>query len=203
LEAKSFLEPFAYLNPEVDQTKPKFTIGILVPVPEEVFPIPLSHVYRVENGVITSMEIKVGGQIPEYTLSAFLNTYGSPGEIWLSTYSTEYPAGVLPFQVVLFYPERGILAVYGPKNAQIVDDKVIGCQLDNSAWKFGLWSPKMAMTFMEAAVRFRMNPYEPGVLHLPIEEATDMDVRSFYETYRHADSHVCIETPRALWPEQQ
>ncbi len=205
-DARRFLEPFARFNKLVDQTKPRFSMDFLVPVPKETFHIPLEHIYRVQDGIITSMVIQLGS-IPEYTfssytLSSFLTTYGPPREIWLSTYSTEYPPGVLPVMIILFYPDRGILATYFPWRAAIVGNTIQACEVDAPPSMFGLWSPDRKMTFMEAAREFRLNLDEEGILVLPIEEATKMDVKTFYETYQNPNTTICLETPKELWPEQ-
>ena len=34
----------------------------------------------------------------------------------------------------------------------------------------------------------------------PLEEATGMDVETFYETFRNVDSNVCLESPTEMWP---
>lgn len=217
-EARLFLEQFAEVDPyeSVDQNKPKFSVGILVPVPDEIyrklFPdeteVPpyfyISHLYNVEEGVVVSMDVSTRYYLGyAYRLSAFLQTYGPPDEIWLSTYSTEYPIGVLPFLVALFYPEQGILVNYFPE-ANFVGDEVHACQLDRPPTSLGLWaSEQKVMNYIEAARFFGLNPGEPGILHMPIEEATEMDVQTFYETFKAPGSGVCLETPKELWPPQQ
>jgi hypothetical protein len=200
-EARSLLEQFVRFNQLVQQDQPIFSMDILVPVPETIFHIPLQQIYKVENDIIESMEIELG-HAPVERLSAFLKTYGSPGEVWISTYSTEYPPGFLPFLVVLFYPNQGILAIFGPENTWLSSSKVHGCQMDGTPSKYGLWSPEHEMTFMEAAREFRLNPDEKGFLMLPIEEATEMSVEDFYQTYKEPNSSTCIETPKELWPEK-
>jgi len=94
------------------------------------------------------------------------------------------------------------LADYFPE-AEFYGDVVRACGLDQPPSDFGLWSPERTMTFMEAARHFRMNPDEPGFLLLPLEEATDMDVPTFYDIFKASRSEGCLETPKALWPPQQ
>jgi len=195
------LEQFARFNQLVQQDQPIFYMDVQVPVPETIFHIPLQQIYKVENDIIESMEISLG-HAPVEKLSAFLETYGPPGEVWISTYSTEYPPGVLPFLVVLFYPDQGILAIFGPEQTWISGSNVYGCQMDRMPSMYGLWSPGREMTFMEAAREFRLNPDTEGFLMLPIEEATEMSVEDFYQTFKQPNSPTCIETPKELWPEQ-
>jgi hypothetical protein len=199
-DAKSFLERFAMLNPLIDQDAPEFDMDILVPVPEDIFHIPLEQIYRVKNGTIINMEVYLGNA-PVLPLSAFLTEYGPPGEIWIMTYRTKF-RGYSPFLVVLFYPDKGILATFGPKEDYILGDIIQACDMDGTPSDFGLWSPENKMTFLEAATEFRYQPVGHGALYLPIEEATSMDVEAFYETYKIPKNPTCIETPTVLWPEQ-
>lgn len=201
-EARSFLGQFAQISGGVSPIEKSLLVEFAqIPVPADIFPIPLQQVYLIREGVVESMEIYPGNAGD--TLSHFLSTYGPPEEIWISTYSTEYPPGVLPFMVNLFYPEQGILAGYGPERSYFAGKYVRGCQMEAPASKFGLWSPSQEMTYAEAAEYFRFHSVgDPGILYLPIEEAAGMDVKSFYETYKEPGSRKCLETPRGLWPEQ-
>jgi hypothetical protein len=217
LKARNILERFAKFDPRINQDASEFYLYIYIPVAEEISSSPLPQIYRVRDGIITSMEVYIG-EAHVYPLSDFLNNYGPPQEIWIHTYRNVYRnenvLGVLAFEVVLFYPERGILALYGAKSTDIKFGKVWGCKMGGTPSKFGLWSPKERMTFDEAAKEFRVYPppvveieglqamYDEGVLFLPIEEATSMDVQEFYQTYKMPNSSVCMQTPTELWPEQ-
>ena len=135
-------------------------------------------------------------------LSDLLSIYGPPEEVFMSTYSTEYSDGVLPFIIYVFYPNKGILAVNGPDTVYFSGSNVKGCDLDGYSSKYGLWSVENRMTFEQAAHVFRLNIDEPGFLVLPIQEATNMDAEMFYETFKVPGTRSCIETPIELWPEQ-
>lgn len=207
-EASSFLLRFAQLEGQISPMDPSLLVmWALFPLssPVDVF-TRQEQLYLIRDGVVESIDIELRGdreKVKNYRLSNFLQTFGPPTEIWLSTYSTEYPAGVLPFQAALFYPERGILAIYWPQQADFVGEFVRGCQWDKPPSMFGLWAPEQNMTFLEAARHFRMNPDEPGFLLLPIEEATGMDPQTFFEMFSSPDNLACLETPKEIWPEQQ
>jgi hypothetical protein len=174
-----------------------------ISVPEEIFHLPLlTNAYLVRDGIVELMEIPLVNA-PTQPLSDFLEVYGIPDEIWISTYSTEYPEGILPFILYLFYPNQGILATFGPQTAILSDYYVIGCSMDNPASSYHLWYVQgPEMTLMKVGKMFEMNLDEVGFLILPIEEATNLDVISFYETFKQPGSDACIETPRDIWPEQ-
>jgi hypothetical protein len=84
-------------------------------------------------------------------------------------------------------------------NANLSGDQVRGC-LDKTSLRpsLGLWSPEREITFEEALKLFRQ--YFPNYPMLPLDEASDMDVSSFYEAAKGYG--VCIQTPASLWPEQ-
>jgi len=80
-EARQFLEQFADVDPygTVNQNKPDFYIGVLVPISDamfrtlfpdekEVLPYYLSQYYEVTDGVVISIEIRTG-YATTYTLS--------------------------------------------------------------------------------------------------------------------------------------
>jgi hypothetical protein len=94
------------------------------------------------------MEIEIRN-IPELALSSFLNTYGQPGEVWLSTYGTNPDQWGIPLTTVLFYPDQGILASFGAKEVDIVGDQVRGCDMEGTISTLGLWSPAQEVTFMQ------------------------------------------------------
>lgn len=200
-EARHLLVQFAEFNKLVDQDNPDFYMDILVPVPEEVSNIPLTQIYEVENGIIISINVNTGN-VYSYKLSNLLQTYGPPEEIWISTYSNEYPEGVLPFLISLFYPDKGILVFYFAE-ADFIGNMVRACNLDRPPSGLGLWAPeKKTMKYIEAARFFGQNPDEPGIKHLRLEEATGLSIERFYEIFKHSASLECIETPINLWPEQ-
>lgn len=202
-EANSFLAQFAHITGGVShQDKTLQVQFVQIPRSEDGSTGVLTHIYIVKNGVIESIEVSLD-DTSAFSLSNFLNTYGKPEEIWLNTYRTEYPVGVLPFLAALFYPQRGILATYSPLNAEFNGDIIRACQWDNQPSMLGLWSPTQKITFMETARRFRMNPDEPGFLLLPIEDATEISVQTFYEIFKTPGIKECLETPREKWPEQQ
>lgn len=210
-EAKSLLEPFAELSGFISPTDKHLSVEFaMIPVPKIVSPYPeqpyyLQYTFIVKNDIVDSIELEFIPQmrnITAYTLPEFLNTYGEPAEIWIHTYSSEYPKGVLPFIAILYYPEQGIWATFGPDKANFTDDKVRACQWNGAPSTLGLWSPDKKKSFIEASNMFRWKFDEPGVLTLPLDQATEIDVRTFYKIFKQPDSNTCLETPKNLWPGQ-
>jgi hypothetical protein len=200
-EAKQYLLQFAQISGGISNEDPSILVQwLLIPVPKSVFHISMEHLYIIKNGVIKTMEVHIGRGVPIYRLSNFLSTYGKPSEIQISTFSNPNPPDYLPFLITLFYPDQGIYAGFGPEETEIKNGMVRGCKLDNSAAMFGLWSPDQTMNFQQAANEFREGP--EYITYSPLEITTNMDVNTFYETFRKPNSPVCIETPVELWPER-
>lgn len=173
----------------------------VIPLPIEVFgDSRVGQLYNVQNGVVIRISVPVAiGDIPEgyltqYTLPAFLTTYGPPAEVWISTYSASGEGGVLPFYVILFYPQQGIVASYS-SNGEEHGGFTQGCPQANPVSYLVLMPPDTNQTFRQAVGRasaFNMD-------YLSLEESTGMDITIFYETFKNPDNTICLETPANLW----
>jgi hypothetical protein len=180
--------------------------GVSVILPQKVF----SDYYTelgvlVIDGVVDTIETDVSigdtppGSLSQYTLSAFLSNYGEPTEVWLATYRSSPgggpgSGGILSFVVVLFYPEQGIAALYDDLG-EIADDIVRGCPQEYPVSTLKLWSPNTDFTFEQLVSSSSSFNLE----YLSLEESTEMDVTTFYETFKKPDNTTCLETPTNLW----
>jgi len=195
--AESYLSTFAFaIKRGSSVERPLYSIYFIVP--EEIFPVALIHNYKVIDGNIQRIEV-IPGSVPTYNLSAFLSTYGMPSEVWLRTYDRARE-GDLPFDTVLFYPEQGILARYDSQ-ANALGEQIRGCPQQKPALVLSLWSPETQLTFDEATsqtIDIRNEDWWP---YRPLQEATGIDVMTFYETFKKADNTRCLETPADLWPQ--
>jgi hypothetical protein len=175
---------------------------------EPVIPLPTTVFWEermnmgilVRNGIVEMIDTRVSigdtppGYLTAYLLPEFLTTYGSPPEVWLSTYNSAFENNELPFAIVLFYPEQGIAAFYGTLGSR-EGEMVRGCPQQGPAAFLSLWHPPLNYTFTE--VQRGAGIYNADFLAL--EEATAMDVTTFYETFKDADNTTCLETPAVLW----
>lgn len=100
----------------------------------------------------------------------------------------------LPFTVILFYPAKGIVAGYSD-NGERVGDLVYGCPQEDPALVLRLSSPYLDVTFEQIKDRTSALRSE----YLSLEEATGMDVATFYQTFQNPDNTTCLETPADLW----
>lgn len=144
----------------------------------------VSPIYTVQNGIVSKIETQVSigdspsGYFTQYTLPTFLNTYGQPGEVWISTYSSTFEEKDLPFFIVLYYPDQGIVAVYDD-NGETQGDLVQGCPQEKPASAFVLLPPDITSAF-EEIVRNTSGLGQRD--YLPLEEAAGMDMETFFET---------------------
>lgn len=131
------------------------------------------------------------GYLTHYYLSEFLTTYGSPTEIWVSTYSS---FNELPFSVVLFYPDQGIVVLYSVSGVK-QDDIVTGCIQQEPVRTFRLWFPPLGLTFDQIKRTSAFNAE-----YLSLVESTGIDLITFYERFKDPTNQLCLETPAELWP---
>jgi hypothetical protein len=173
-----------------------------IPLPIEVFGNSImGQFYFVQNGIVVRIDAHVAigdiadGYLNQYTLPEFLTTYGQPTEVWLSTYPGAGEGGSLPFSVILFYPKQGIVAKYGSNGGEY-EDFVRGCPQENPVSYLQVLPPGSKKTFEKTMVgTSALSAWR----YLSLEEATGLDVATFYETFKYQDNTTCLETPAEKW----
>jgi hypothetical protein len=145
------------------------------------------------DGIITSISVRPS--TGSYPVDRLLEEYRQPPEVYLTTFQ-DSPVGYLPFELIIYYPDLNTVAVYGTEAIRISGDKLRGCFKDSGPRL--VFSPRLkTMSFKEMADSlFGSDP--PGYPKA-IDEATGMDVSSFYQ-YALSNDHICIDTPSELWP---
>jgi hypothetical protein len=193
VEARHFLESFAVYIGE--------TGGVRVPLPSPYSDATyMDHGYFINNGIVENIHIYNFNLAPNYYLPKFLENYGQPSEVWIQTFSQE-EIGQWNFTFYLFYIERGILVEYGlatPIEDAVVDRKLQNCLKYAYSPFIYLWSPEQSkLSFQDAIQKFpySLNTPEP----MPLLDATGMDVKTFFETFKNPETNTCIETPKDLW----
>ncbi len=170
-------------------------------LPSQVFNVSFTHpTYTVREGIVDSIltSVSIGdtpdGYLIQYDLSSLLASYGQPTEVWLFTYPAPFEHNDLPFIVVLFYPQQGITALYSDNGVR-QGDIVQGCPQVDPVDILSLRLPDLTLTF-EDEIR-GTSALERD--YLSLEEATGMDVATFYQTFQNPDNTTCLETPTDLW----
>ncbi|MCL4265814.1 MAG: hypothetical protein KJ069_21550 [Anaerolineae bacterium] len=203
--AEEFFHRFDKDLYEASSTPGLVSYGISIPLPTDIFVTDYTYPsVLVQNGIVERIQadILVGDTYPDslnhYMLPMLLTTYGEPAEVGLSTFSSdpggEGPGWLVPFAVVLFYPDQGIAALYGDIG-EISGDMVRGCPQARPVSTLKLWSPDKDFTFEELIKSSSAFNKE----YLSLQEATGMDVATFYETFKNPDNTTCLETPANLW----
>ncbi len=138
-----------------------------------------------------------GKKVSAYTLAHVLAEQGVPSSVMLATFGGPMGRrwGLGGFDILLLYPEQGILVDYKTQ-MQLIGSKVRGCP-PNAYIELGLYPPGKPDSFFEGLKKtdwaVKMVDYKP------LEEVTSMTVQKFYETFREP-TDKCIETPAEFWP---
>jgi hypothetical protein len=155
----------------------------------------VDHSYIFKNNVVDEIQAYNYDLAPAFYMPAFLETYGQPKEVWISTYREE-EQNSRPFLVDLFYPDQGILMEYSGGKITDLGDRLQNCLEEMNSPFIYLWAPDQEMTFDEAKKRFL---YSGDFKRIPLKEATGIDVEAFYTGFKENGS-ICIETRKDLWP---
>lgn len=158
----------------------------------------LDHSYYIENGVVAEISVYNRDLASNYNLNNLLEVYGQPSEVWIRTFSKE-DMGVQLFMVDVFYQDLGILVEYSTGNPmREVGNNLQNCMIKEMDTPFiHLWSPKDQNLSFQEAKKFINTTTLPEPK--PLLDATGMDVKTFYETFKNPDTAVCLETPKDLW----
>jgi hypothetical protein len=153
---------------------------------------------RMSQGIFDSKTF--GQQVHAYRLPQVLSELGIPAAVLLQTSGAlaKYSPG---FEIVLFYPDQGLLVHYTTQ-MQIVGKKVHGCpasaHVELELYPSGhpeSFSKYLAPT--QWASLWPVPTFE-NPFWKPVEKATSMSLEQFYETFRQPTDQ-CIETPLQGW----
>jgi len=139
----------------------------------------------------------------DISLSDLLATYGLPSEIRIHAIGiyTMSPKG--RFTLILFYKDKGILAVYDGINEKsniihICPDNIQGPQ---QIWL--LWSPAKEFTFSEAGKQILLfsNPPPPAEKdYNSLGDVSNLTINDFYQRYKDPkNGKICIEMKAPDW----
>lgn len=157
----------------------------------------LHHFYVFKGDKIKWIEATIL-QTAKFQISAILETYGPPDEIRILTANAERE-GYWRSQITLFYLRQGFLLTYGSDNSQ-EGDKISMCnfQADEKILLLA-WIPDETIS-VKTILEEYLQLYGEADFYLSVEEATKMKVEEFYETFRDANTPVCLKTPPDIWP---
>lgn len=130
-----------------------------------------------------------------YSLDQVLTQYGEPSQVMLELWPNP-PEPYYPYRLFVFYDHLGILLGYeGPATP---GEPFRVCPVFQQVNYLRLWlqSPEQQTPLLQVA---NLDALELAQM-LPLEKATGMTLKTFYETFKDARSQVCMESPASVWP---
>lgn len=192
--AQRFLTPLAL---QIYVYADNISAEVHLPAPEEVHLTVLRQTYAFDDGIVTSIKSPVL-QTLNFQPSTILDTYGAPDEVWLNTANASRE-GHWGFIMYLFYPQQGFMLQYNVEAVQ-QNDHVLGCGFEqDDIILLGTWLQEGKELSFETASR-PGSGFAETTFALPLEDATGMNVGTFYETFKDPNNPICLETPLSLWP---
>ncbi len=190
-DATRFLETFTNIYKDENSSY----AYVYLPIPPDKGT--LDHTYVVEDNMVSEIYVYVYDWMPSLYLSNFLTVYGPPDEVFLRTFRHDED-GSQPYQIELFYGKLGLLLEYSGGDPNTVGEKIENCFDDMYSPFVYIWSADKPMTSTEAIEQLLDTQNMP--YPIPLDQATGMNVTSFYETFKNPDNTTCLETPENLWP---
>ena len=157
--------------------------------------------FRVQDGIVIEAEIQVVSQ-PNYQIKPILQRLGPPSEVWMWAIPEPFQ-GSLPTRFRLYFPEQGILLLYGTGGVRI-DEEVNVCFDRRGGAILRLWNPAIWDT--EGTKGFVERANDSSALTLegdrPIEDVSNWNAEQFYTILTDPTRSDCLQTPADLWPAQ-
>jgi len=148
-----------------------------------------------EEGIVRSILVDkdLTGQ---YSLPVLLRKYGKPKEILLTTLAAS-PNGMVPYNLVLYYPDQGILAYFSsPNGGRVEGNYVYICPQFTLPW-LHLWAPDDLQQG-----EFEMKSLVSGDVRSQfksIEAVSDLSIDEFHVIFQQKDNTTCIATEAEQW----
>jgi hypothetical protein len=161
--------------------------------------IQVRHMFLAQDGIIIEAEVQVRSQ-PDYQIEPILQRFGQPSEVWMWTIPEPYE-GILPTRFRLYFPEQGILVLYGTGGVRIGDEVNVCFDRRGGAilllWDPEIWDPDGTKGLIE-----RANDSSELTLEgdHPIEEVSNWNAEQFYTVLTDPTRSDCLLTPSELWP---
>lgn len=193
-----FLRSFSTITIKKSATSPWIVYRVYSPV-EKVYSEygQIRILLAVQNDIVKEIEIEEFNE-ENYHLENFLQKNGKPEAVLVSSYSSDYGAGkdIVPLTVALYYPKKGILALYGSW-ANVTGNTINACF--DTGPKLYLWSPDATEKY---SIEYFLNWDKDSIPYRSIEGATKLSIESFFNTYSNIDGIPCLQTSKSLWPSQ-
>ena len=151
------------------------------------------------NGIVIDIGLQPDVTVFDHKLNKLLTSNGQPEEVWLAPMPAT-PGGSW-FYLILYYPEKGIMARYGGSASPIIKIDSSGNAIITAIRICPVsMGPELWLVAPNTLKGVMGNPALGGVeftnLLIPIQDITEMSLEDFYLTFRNADNYICFETIR-------
>jgi hypothetical protein len=190
-DAVNILAPLAAANIEADIKQDPAIISVTIHAPTPEHGAALLQNYGIAGGVVERIDVYNFDFAPFTYFKQFVQEHGIPDEIYLRGYQD------VGFEIALFYPEKGILAVYS-HTAEPNGKNLKACFDGAESPYLYLWSADQPMSFDEAQSAFHLQ-----IQDLPAYRPIKDNINNFDEfknSLMELESPSCLQTPTVLWP---
>jgi hypothetical protein len=168
------------------------TVAMFFPAPNPS-PGEFRQVFHIKNDIVERIEI-LPQHFSKYSLPrGLLQEFGNPEKIFLGG-SIEQPQS---FQLILYYPNRGIFALYSNELRPFQQQEVVDVCFTEDEIKYVdmfLWDP--ANSFSET-LNHIFTEYERPFYD--IEIVTDMTISEFSNLFASTNQSGCCQTSSSFW----
>jgi hypothetical protein len=132
-----------------------------------------------------------------YMLPEILTKHGRPGSVLVLTFGGSIVKEIQyhDFDLILTYPEQGILVHYTTKK-RVEGSNTLGC-VANAHVEFRLIPPGKSESFFAYLEKTSIGQALKN--YTPLEDWTSMSIDDFYQTFRHP-TDKCITIPNKALP---
>jgi hypothetical protein len=128
-----------------------------------------------------------------YTIDQLLTQMGKPYQIYVHSRFSELN-GVVPFYLILYYPERRFFANYYIE-AKEQGDYILACPAKLGP-ELVMWAPDYRV---EDRLEEEMISPELRVGIQTLEDSTGLTIDEFYNKFSKLGNKECLKTPIAFW----
>lgn len=128
-------------------------------------------------------------------LRMILNNYGVPAMVFIFT-EPDLP-GQIFLEVTLVYPDNQFVISYS-RYAMVESENVVSCGPDSSLKLIVLDNQEQLTSLETLSSAIETKDFHYDTWHKPIEEATGMNIGTFYEIFSQENA-PCIVTPTRIW----
>jgi hypothetical protein len=208
VEAHNYLQSFVeliskqnykenYVNVTLDLPSSGFVINIYLYGKDRILDLIRIGGRSIKNHETSYDDLYFKQIFNNYTISTILSDFGKPQSILIRTYPAAPEGGNIPFRILLFYPQNGILIKYEGIDKKVGEIFQV-CPQDTiiDIW---LWNPSHTKSLVDIANKNLDFTLEELSGYKTIEEITNMDIDKFYNAFNKNSSTICLETDSNKW----